>query len=72
MPKNYAVKMPSEAKQAKPVFGKRPPKMAIESAANEMKENPPAILSKTRRKKGKKASQKQAVAIMFNKARKAA
>lgn len=36
---------------------------------HELKENPPSILSKTRRKKGKKAAEKQRVAILLSKAR---
>ena len=37
----------------------------------EIKENPPKVLEKTRRKKGKKAAEKQRVAILLSKARKA-
>lgn len=35
----------------------------------ELKRNPPAILAKTRRKKGEAAAEKQRVAILLNKAR---
>lgn len=42
---------------------------AIERAGRELKANPPAILAKTRRKKGKKAAERQRRAIMFSKAR---
>lgn len=38
-------------------------------AGREMKKNPPRILAKTRRKKGKKAAKRQKVAIMLSKAR---
>jgi hypothetical protein len=46
-----------------------PSKEALEEAGHELKANPPRILAKTRRKKGKKAANKQRVAIMFSKAR---
>lgn len=48
-----------------------PPKAATKNAFDEMKANPPAILAKTAKKKGKKAAEKQRVAIGLNKARKA-
>lgn len=35
----------------------------------ELKENPPSVLKKTRRKKGKDAAEAQRVAILLNKAR---
>lgn len=37
----------------------------------ELKENPPAILAKTRRKKGKVAAESQRRAILLSKARRA-
>ena len=42
---------------------------AIEKAGHEIKENPPAILAKTRKKKGKAQADKQRVAVMLSKAR---
>jgi hypothetical protein len=48
-----------------------PSQESIESAGSELKENPPRALAKTKRKKGKKAANKQKVAIMMSKARKA-
>ena len=39
------------------------------AAAHELKANPPAVLAKTRKKKGKKAAERQRVAIMLSKAR---
>ena len=39
------------------------------AAFKEVKANPPAILAKTRAKKGAKAAREQAVAIALNKAR---
>ncbi len=53
----------------KPSFGPSPAKSKIEAAGHEMKVNPPAILAQTRKKKGKKAAQKQKIAIMLSKAR---
>ncbi len=47
-----------------------PSKGKIESAGHEMKVNPPAILSKTKKKFGAKAAKKQKIAIMLSKARK--
>lgn len=38
---------------------------------SEMKENPPEILARTRRKKGKRQAEKQRVAILLDKARRA-
>ena len=46
-----------------------PSREALEQAGREIKKNPPAILAKTRRKKGKKAAEKQRVAILLSKAR---
>lgn len=48
-----------------------PSESKIEAAGHEMKENPPKILAKTAVKKGKKAAEKQRVAIMMSKARRA-
>jgi len=44
---------------------------AIKAAGHEIKVNPPRVLVKTAAKKGVKAAEKQKVAIMLNKARKA-
>lgn len=44
-------------------------KSDLEVAGHEIKENPPRILAKTRKKKGAKAANKQRVAIMFSKSR---
>ena len=41
----------------------------LENVGVELKNRPPRILEKTRRKKGAKAAEKQRVAILFNKAR---
>ena len=41
----------------------------LEEVGEEIKENPPKILAKTRRKKGKKRAEKQRVAILLDKAR---
>lgn len=41
----------------------------VQKAGREMKENPPRILAKTRKKKGAAAANKQRVAIMLSKAR---
>lgn len=46
-----------------------PSKSKIEAAGHEIKENPPAILAQTRKKKGKHAADRQRVAIMLSKAR---
>ena len=43
----------------------------IHAMGREMKANPPGILAKTKAKKGAKAAEKQRVAILLNKARKA-
>ena len=48
-----------------------PPKAATKAAFDEMKANPPAILAKTKRKKGAKAADRQRVAIGLAKARRA-
>ena len=42
----------------------------LESVGKELKDNPPSILERTRRKKGVRAAEKQRVAILLNKARK--
>lgn len=41
----------------------------LSSVGEEMKENPPDILAKTRRKSGAKKAEKQRVAILLDKAR---
>lgn len=42
----------------------------LESVGRELKDNPPAVLAKTRSKKGSGAANKQRVAILLSKARK--
>ena len=42
----------------------------ISSVAHELKMNPPRVLAKTRRKKGKKQAEKQRIAILLSKSRK--
>lgn len=42
----------------------------LRAIGRELKRNPPTILAKTRKKKGKKAAEKQRVAILMSKARK--
>lgn len=41
----------------------------MQRMGHEMKHNPPAVLAKTRRKKGAKAADRQRVAILLSKAR---
>jgi len=41
----------------------------LSGIGKELKKNPPAILEKTRKKKGAKAANKQRVAILLSKAR---
>jgi len=41
----------------------------LRSAGAELRDNPPAILARTRRKKGAKVAQRQRVAILLSKAR---
>lgn len=48
-----------------------PTRESLEKAGHELKGNPPRILAKTRFKKGTKAAEKQRVAILLSKARKA-
>ena len=43
----------------------------LSGIGSELKDNPPAILAKTRRKKGVGVADKQRVAILLSKARKA-
>jgi hypothetical protein len=43
----------------------------LESVGHELKHNPPRILSKTRKKKGRKQAEKQRKAILLSKARRA-
>lgn len=43
----------------------------LESVGKELKDRPPRILKQTRRKKGKKQADRQRVAILLSKARKA-
>lgn len=42
----------------------------LHSVGTELRDNPPRILAKTRKKKGKSAAEKQRVAILLSKARK--
>ena len=46
-------------------------KKILQSVGKELKNNPPRILAKTAKKKGKAAANKQRVAILLSKARKA-
>jgi hypothetical protein len=48
---------------------KRKGALIIQSVGHELKVNPPAILAKTRRKKGAKAAEQQRRAILLSKAR---
>lgn len=41
----------------------------LQEVGHELKENPPEILAKTRRKKGKEAAEEQRRAILLSKAR---
>ena len=43
----------------------------LSGIGKELKENPPKILEKTRKKKGAKAANKQRIAILLSKAREA-
>lgn len=43
----------------------------LDTIGKELRDNPPGVLAKTRRKKGPAASEKQRVAILLNKSRKA-
>lgn len=52
-------------------FAGSDPAPAFRSIGHEMKKNEPSIIAKTRRKKGKKAANKQRIAILLAKARKA-
>jgi len=45
--------------------------MILQSIGHELKENPPKILAKTRKKKGKKAAESQRRAILLSKGREA-
>lgn len=46
-----------------------PSRDALQAAGHEIKNNPPRILAKTRRKKGAKQAEKQRKAILLSKAR---
>lgn len=48
-----------------------PSRASLKAAGHELKVNPPKILKHTARKFGKSDAQKQRVAIMFSKARRA-
>jgi len=43
-------------------------KTKLQKAFSELKKNPPAIIAKTRKKKGKKAAKEQRIAIALSKA----
>jgi len=45
--------------------------LILSGIAREIKDNPPKILARTRRKKGKRAAEKQRIAILLSKARRA-
>lgn len=45
-------------------------KRVLRSVGRELKENPPGVLAKTKRKKGAKAAERQRRAILLSKARK--
>jgi hypothetical protein len=49
--------------------GRYPSPGRIEKAGHELKEDPPAVLAKTKRKFGKARADRQRIAIMLNKAR---
>ena len=49
--------------------GSKDSKKILHSVGRELKKNPPRILAKTKKKKGKRAAEKQRVAILLNKAR---
>lgn len=75
MPKKYEVKVSNKGSGYPPVMHKKkessyPSSAAIEKAGHEVKTNPPAVLSHTAKKFGKKKERKQKVAIMLAKARK--
>lgn len=42
--------------------------MSVKAAFHEVKHNPPKVLAKTKKKKGKAAAKKQAIAIALSKA----
>lgn len=42
----------------------------LQDVGSELKRNPPKVLTRTKRKKGKARAEKQRVAILLNKARK--
>ena len=50
-------------------FGQAKSRAVLRSVGHELKANPPRVLAKTRRKKGKKAAESQRVAILLSKAR---
>lgn len=55
---------------ARSEYGPMPSQAAIGAAGEEIKENPPSILARTRRKFGAKRAEAQRTAILLNKARK--
>mgnify|MGYP001603789607 CR=1 FL=1 len=48
---------------------KRMEDSVVQKIGHELKVNPPKVLVKTEKKKGKKAAEKQRIAILMNKAR---
>ena len=54
---------------ARSEYGPMPSAAKLEAAGSEMKENPPSILARTRKKFGAERAEKQRVAILMNKAR---
>lgn len=61
--------MSTRVKNAKQSGSGSRKKRLIAAAGKEVKNNPPKILAKTAKKKGKKVASKQQVAIILNKAR---
>jgi len=51
-----------------PMRAKEGGKMSVKAAFDEMKKNPPKVLSKTAKKYGKKRAEKQKIAIALSKA----
>ena len=56
---------------ARSEYGPMPSEAKLERAGSEMKENPPSVLAKTRKKFGAERAEAQQKAIMFSKARRA-
>lgn len=56
---------------ARSEYGPMPSETKLEAAGSEMKENPPSVLAKTRKKFGAERALAQERAILFSKARRA-